>query len=370
MRFSQAFTRFAVIVAISYCFMLVVPMVWFITYFLPMSFFLLMGLVTFGVCGLGWPFAAPMGKLWRPDNRVGPGLLMMVIWIVLAVILAWAEENIWPGIPLGSPAGAWFGVIVFGVTLWYTFDGVGPHPTQKPWANWLIASVVILVLSGIIWSTCITFDGFPPLENHPANPKGLFPGAWWFGFWVWVIVWIQVFGGPMCFQGWPFYKLGTPFHQILLTVAVVLLGYVCWAGSLAIGISPTFSFGAVGASMIGWSLMHAVAFEMMPFAKYVQPKRGFYNFILEEIVLTAAWILFLRIILPPIWTRFQSAMDALGLPPGAFDINMLSAFFTLHVTAVFLLIHQFFFMRAPLSIPGPPLGPEELPPPPPGGLKV
>jgi len=36
-------------------------------------------------------------------------------------------------------------------------------------------------------------------------------------------------------------------------------------------------------------------------------------------------------------------------------------FVTLHVTALALLVHQFFFLRAPLSIPGPPLGAEELP---------
>lgn len=361
MKFSEALFRFAGVVVIAWLLMMVVPMPWFITYYLPMSFFLLMGLVTFGICGLGWPFAAPMGIFAGSNNRLGPGLLMLVVWIALAVFLAWVEENIWPRIPLASPAGAWFGIIVFGVTLWYTFDHIGPHPTPKFWANWLIALVVILVLTSIIFSTCVNFAGFPPLENHPANPKGFFHGDYWFGLCVWVIVWVQVFGDPMCLQGWPFYKLGAPFHQILLTLAVVVLGYICWAGSLALGIPPTFSFGAIGASMIGWSLMHAVAFQMFPFAKYTQPKRGAYNFVLEEIVLTAVWIIVLRIILQPVWIRFQAGMNALGLPPHAFDINMLSAFFTLHVAAVVLLIHELFFARVPLAVPTPPLGPEELP---------
>jgi hypothetical protein len=104
--------------------------------------------------------------------------------------------------------------------------------------------------------------------------------------------------------------------------------------------------------------MHAVAFEMYPFAKYKQPTRGIYNFVLEEVILVAVWIVLLRIILTPIYPRLEAA----GLAPEPFDINALSAFFTLHVTAVVLLIHQFFFMRAPLTIPGPPLGPEEVPP--------
>lgn len=360
MKFSQALYRFAAVVAVAWVLMLVVPIPWFITTYLPVSFFLLMGLVTFGVCGLGWPFAAPMGTL-KTNSRVGPGLLMVAVWIILAMALAWVEANVWPHIPLATPAAAWFGIIVFGVTLWYTFDHIGPHPTAKPWANWLIATAVILLLTGIIWVTCVNFKGFPPLEHSPANPQGFFAGPFWFGLCVWVIVWVQVFGDPMCLQGWPFYKLGSPLHQILLTVTVVVLGYACWVGSLALGISPTFSFGAIGASMIGWSLMHAVAFQMYPFAQYVQPKRGIYNFVLEEIVLTAVWIVILRIILPPIWTRFQAGMNELGLPPNAFDINMLSAFFTLHVTAVVLLIHELFFARVPLSAPSPPLGPEELP---------
>lgn len=357
MKMSQALVRFIILMAIAWLFLILVPMQWFVTYFLPMSFFLLMGLVTFGVCGLGWPFAAPMGKLWKPDNRVGPGILMMVIWIVLAVILAWAETNIWPKIPL-FPAGLWFGIIVFMVTLWYTFDGVGPHPFKSPVANWLFASVLILVLTGIIFTLFVNFDK-TPLEQSPYNPKGVFQAEWWFGFCVWIIVWIQVFGAPMCLQGWPFYKLGKPLYPILVTVVSIILGYVCWAGSLALGMSPTFSFGAIGASAIGWSLMHSVAFEMYPFAKYKQPKRGFYNFILEEIVLTGVWIIILRIILPPVYARMQAA--GFAQPQGPFDINALSAFYTLHVTAVVLLIHQFFFMRAPLSIPGPPLGPEEVP---------
>lgn len=363
MTVTQACVRFVIILAISWLLIFLVPMPWFISYYLPMSFFLLMGLVTFGICGLGWPLVAPAGKMWRPENRIVPGILMIILWIVLAVALAWVEENVWPAIPLGSPAGAWFGIIVFAVTLWYTFNGIGPHPFKQPWLNWLFASVLILVLTGVIWSLCVSFDAFPPLKDHPANPRGVFPGPFWFGLCVWIIVWIQVFGGPMCLQGWPFYKLKTPYYQITLTICAILLGYICWKGSLAIGISPTFSFGAIGASMIGWSLMHAVAFEMVPFAKHIQPRRGLYNFILEEIVLTAVWIVFLRIILIPINVRFQAGLAALGLPPGAMDINMLSAFFTLHVVAVVLLIHQFFLMRVPLSIPGPPLGPEEVPPP-------
>jgi hypothetical protein len=349
MTFGKALLRFLVCMAVGWVFMYLAPVQWFYMEFLPFSFLLLMGLVTFGVCGLGWPFAAPMGILWKPNNRIFPGILMCAVWILVALILKCFVGNVYPKMPM-TP---WFGIIVFGVTLWYTFDGVGPHPFKQAWANWLFATVLIMVLSIIIWLICVDLKG-TPAEKAPFNPNGFFQADWWFGFCVWVIVWIQVWGFPMCFQGWPFYKLPKPLFQIILAIVCVLLGYIFWAGGLALGISPTFWFGAVAASMIGWSLMHSVAFEFAPFAKYRQPKRGVLNFILEEVVLTFVWIMVLRVILQPMLVKVQAA----GLP---FDINQLSAFFTLHVVAVALLIHQFFFMRAPLPIPGPPLGPDQVP---------
>lgn len=349
MSFGKSLARFLVCMAVAWLFMYLAPTTWFYNTFLPFSFLLLMGLVTFGICGLGWPFAAPMGILWKPDNRVLPGILMCASWILVAFLLSWFVGNVYPKMPM-TP---WFGVIVFGVTLWYTFDGVGPQPFKKAWVNWLFATILIMVLSIIIWRICVNLVG-TPAEKAPFNPQGIFPADWWFGFCVWVIVWIQVWGFPMCFQGWPFYKIGKPWFQIVLAVVCVVLGYIFWQGGLALGISPTFWFGAVGASMIGWSLMHSVAFEFYPNAKYIQPKRGALNFILEEVVITFVWIIILRIILQPMLVKVKAA----GLP---FDINMLSAFFTLHVVAVALLIHHLFFMRTPLPIPGPPLGPDQVP---------
>jgi len=350
----QALLRFLGCMVIAWLFMYLVPMGWFITYYIPFSFFLLMGTVVFGVCGQGWPFAAPGGFLWKPGmNRLIPGFTMMALLIIVAILLALFEENVWPAMPL-FPTGLWFGIIIFMVTLWYTFNGVGPFPFKKPWANFSFAFLLILGITGVIWALCVNLVG-TPFEGASFDPKGQFQAEWWFGFCIWIIVWIQVFGSPMCFQGWPFYKLGKPLYQIVLTIVAIVLGYACWQGSLAMGLSPTFSFGAIAASMIGWTLMHSVAFELFPFAKFKQPKRGVFLFILEEIVLTAIWILLLRVILSPMVPQ----LEATGL--AGFDINALSAFFTLHATAIVLLVHHFFFMRAPLSIPGPPLGPDEVP---------
>jgi len=347
---TQALVRFGGCMAVAWLFMYLVPMKWFVMSYLPFSFLLLMGTVTLGVVGLGWPFAVP-GGIWKPGtSRVLTGVLMMLVWVGTAFAFNWLIGNVYPKMPM-TP---WFGIIIFMVTLWYTFDGVGPHPFKTPWVNWLFASGLILTLSVIIWRVFVNLQG-TPAQGAPFDPKGLFPGDYWFGLCVWIIVWIQVWGFPMCFQGWPFYKLPKGIYQVVLTAVCIVLGYAFWQGGLSLGISPTFWFGSVAASMIGWSLMHSVAFEMYPFAYDVQPKRGWQNFLLEQIVLTAVWIGLMHIILQPIVVRIQAA----GFP---FDINMVSAFYTLHATAILLLVHQFFFMRVPLSIPGPPLAPDQAAP--------
>lgn len=346
----QAFVRFVLCMAAAWAFMYLVPMKWFVMTYIPFSFFLLMGTVGFGVLGLGWPFAVPGGS-WKPGtSRVLTGALMTAAWLGTAFVLTWFVSNVYPKMPMTH----WFGIGVFMVTLWYTFDGVVPHPFKKPWLNWLFGNVFIMAAALVLWRVFVNLKG-TPAAGAPFDPKGIFPGDYWFGLCVWIIVWVQVWGFPMCFQGWPFYKLPKGVFQVVLTAVCVALGYGFWQGGLSLGIPPTFWFGGVAASMIGWSLMHSVAFEMYPFAVNVQPKRGVQNFILEQIVLAAAWIGITRLILQPMVPKVQ----ATGLP---IDINLLNAFYTLHVTAIVLLVHQFFFMRVPLSIPGPPLAPDQAAP--------
>jgi len=72
-------------------------------------------------------------------------------------------------------------------------------------------------------------------------------------------------------------------------------------------------------------------------------------------VMVAIWIPVLRVILSPILVKASAA----GLP---FDISMISVFYTLHVVAIVLLVHNFFWLKALLTPPNPPIGPEEVPP--------
>ena len=366
--FPKALLRWVIILAISWLFMFLTPGAWFANWYLPMSFFLLMGTVTFGIIGLGWPLAVPGGS-WKPGtNRWLTGIGMTIIWLVVALILTAVETWVWPANPLAAgpiPVGAWFGIGVFMSTLWYAFSGIESRPfgPQKSGANWALASAVILILAGLMASYAVNFntpDNAAGLNDAAWNFQGKYFGGDWFALSVWIIVFIQMFGSPMVFQGWPFYKAGKVLYPILNTFFCVLLGWVFWKYVLP-GIFPdstTFTWAAIGATLIGWSLMSSLAFEFYPFAKMKQPARGVGLFIVYQVIVPAIWIVLMRWVLgPPLLDHINTA---LGGP--AMDINQITAFFTLHVLAIFLLIHNFFFMRAPWSIPGPPLGPEELPP--------
>jgi hypothetical protein len=114
--------------------------------------------------------------------------------------------------------------------------------------------------------------------------------------------------------------------------------------------SPTFSFAAVAGSIIGMQNFHGAIFEYYPFAKYKQPKRGICNFF-TEIFLALVWIALLRVLMQPVVAKVQAA----GLP---FDINIVSVLYTLHFIALLTLIHNFYFLKAPLPLSGPPPAPE------------
>ena len=58
------------------------------------------------------------------------------------------------------------------------------------------------------------------------NQGGKWFGGDWFALCVWIIVFIQMFGGPMVFQCWPFYRAGKRLHPLLVTFFAVLFGYI------------------------------------------------------------------------------------------------------------------------------------------------
>jgi hypothetical protein len=203
------------------------------------------------------------------------------------------------------------------------------------------------VITAALWQ--LVNLGGTPFAGAAFDPRGPFQADWFFGFLVWVIVWIQAFSNVLTFQQWPFYKLGQPWGELANTLVAVFLGWVCWEVSLQF-MSPTFSFAAVAGSIIGMQNFHGAIFGYYPFLKHKQPKRGICNFF-TEIALAFIWIALLRVLMAPIVSKVQAA----GLP---FDINVVSVLYTLHFIALLTLIHNFYFLRAPLPPSGPPPAPE------------
>jgi hypothetical protein len=118
--------------------------------------------------------------------------------------------------------------------------------------------------------------------------------------------------------------------------------------------SPSLSFAGVAGSIISWVLFHSVIFGYHPNAKRIQPQRGICNLAIVA-VMVAVWIPLLRVILGPILAKATAA----GIP---FDISALSMFYSLHVVAILLVVHVLFWFKMPYAPPGPPIGPEEVPP--------
>lgn len=334
---------------VSWGLMYLIPTVFLFTVILPASFYVLYSLVVF--CPLisgGWPFAPPLGN-WKPGQGIWkPGLGTTALILCAAVAGPLFTTYIYPRFPL-FPVGFWWGIILFTVTLWYAFVWNGWPLNQKasPAVRCIGGGLIILTVTAALWQL-VNLSG-TPFAGAAYDPKGPFQAEWFFGFLVWTIVWIQAFSNVLTFQQWPFYKFGQPWGEIANTVLSILLGWVCWVGSLQY-MSPTFSFAAVAGSIIGMQNFHGAIFGYYPFLKFKQPVRGICNFF-TEIVLAGIWIGLMRMLMPPIVAKVQAA----GLP---FDINVVSVLYTLHFIALLTLIHNFYFLRAPLPPSGPPPAPE------------
>lgn len=338
-----------IFIALSWGAMYLTPTGLLFTVLLPASFYALFGTVLF--CPLvsgGWPFAPPMGN-WTPADGIWkPGIGTTLLIVGLSIAGPLGTTYVYPRIPL-FPVGFWWGIILFGVTLWYAFiwNGWPVNKLESPAARCIGGAAVIVGVTALVWKL-LNLSG-TPFAGAPFDPKGPLQTEWFFGFMVWSIVWIQAFSNVLTFQQWPFYKIKAPFGEILNTVICFFLGWLCWTVSLKF-MPPTLSFAAIAGSIIGMQNFHGAIFGYYPFAKYKQPVRGILNFA-TEIVLAFVWIAVTRVLMQPVMVKVQAA----GLP---FDINVVSVLYTLHLIALFTLMHNFFFLRAPFPPSGPPPAPE------------
>jgi hypothetical protein len=115
---------------------------------------------------------------------------------------------------------------------------------------------------------------------------------------------------------------------------------------LAMGISPTFSFGAVASSIIFWSLVYSWHFQFWGITKLTGAARAITAFIIV-IVLVAIWIAVCNVILGP----YAADVAAAKLPA---DVNILIIYLNLCIVGPALIAHNAFWLRWPLTLPNPP----------------
>jgi hypothetical protein len=313
---------------------------------LPGSLIYLIALGNLSIIGDNWPLAPPGGG-WHPgQSRLVPGIGMTVIWAVLTVVILVIMMQACPKWPMG-PLYLWFGVIGFWATLLYstTWNAWPLKGRFHPWVTAGISLVGILALSTLIWVTLTNLDG-TPFADTPLNQHGPLNVQWLTGYLVWSIAWFFMLNPIFVSQGMLFRNQSPPVAALGQTVVAHILSWICWQGSLALGISPTFSFGAVASSIIFWSLVYSWHLQFWGITRFTGAKRGWLA-MLVVVILTVIWILILTPILQPTAAILQEQK----LP---MDVNLLIIYFNLCIVGPALIIHNAFWLRWPLTLPTPP----------------
>ncbi len=313
---------------------------------IPATLIMLIALGHLVLLGDNWPWAPPAGN-WTPaKSRLIPGIGMTILWAIFTFAILVFMRFIYPKWPIG-PLYLWFGVIGFWATLLYgvVWGGWPFKGKLHPWGTMAISFAIVMVGSIVIWNFLTNLDG-TPLADTPMNHKGPLNVNWLTGYLVWSIGWFFVFSPVFTTQGWPFGKWGHPGAAIGQTILAHILGYIFWKGSLGIGLRPTFSFAAIGSSLIFWSLVHSWHFQFWGVTKYTFFKRALSAFILQ-IIIIVVWIIILTVILGP-----KAREIAIAKLPA--DINILIIYLNLCIIAPGLIAHNAFWLRWPLTLPTPP----------------
>lgn len=314
--------------------------------FLPASLLVLISLGSLALMGDNFPLAPPGGN-WNPTkSRVPAGVGMTAIFVVFTALFLAFMLYVFPKWPI-SPLFLWWGAIGFWATLLYGINwNCWPFKGKMhPWATMGIGFVIVIVIASLVWTNLTNLAG-TPFADSPFDHKGPLNVNWLTGFIVWAIAWFFIFNPLFITQGWPFTKWGHPGAAIGQTILAHILAYLCWSGSLAMGMSPSFSFGAVASSLIFWALVYSWHFQFWGITKLTGASRAIAAFVIQ-CILTAIWIPICNVILKPV----ADSIAAAKLPA---DINLLIIYLNLVPLAVLLLMHNAFWLRWPLTLPNPP----------------
>jgi hypothetical protein len=314
---------------------------------IPATLMMLVALGCLVLLGDNFPLAPPGGQWWNPaKSRVVAGIGMTILWVIFTFAILLFMRFVYPRWPMG-PMYLWFGVIAFWLTLLYgvNWNGWPFKGRLHPWGTMFVGFIIIMALTIIIWNLFTNLDG-TPFANTPMNHKGPLNVNWLTGYLVWAIAWFFVFNPVFTTQGWPFGSWGHPGMAIGQTVLAHILAYICWNGSLALGMSPTFSFAAVASSIIFWTLIYSWHLQFWGITQLTHFKRAISAFIIV-CILVAIWIVLMRAILGPAGAQIAAAK----LPA---DVNILIIYLNLCIVAPALIPHNAFWLRWPLTLPTPP----------------
>lgn len=314
---------------------------------IPATLVMLIALGSLVLLGDNYPLAPPGGQWWNPEKtRVVPGIGMTALWVVFTAAGLLFMRFIYPKWPVG-PLYLWFGVIGFWLTVLYgvNWNGWPFKGRLHPWGTMAAGFILIMVLTILIWNFLTNLDGTPFAET-PMNHQGPWNVNWLAGYLIWSIAWFLLFNPVFTTQGWPFGKWGHPGMAIGQTVLAHILGYIFWQGSLALGLSPTFSFAAIASTIIFWCLAYSWNLQFWGITKLTHFSRALSAFIIVW-VLTIIWVAIMRLILAPA----AEAIAAAKLPA---DVNILIIYLNLCIVLPALVLHNAFWLRWPLTLPTPP----------------
>ena len=189
-------------------------------------------------------------------------------------------------------------------------------------------------------------SGWNPSCRYPHESQGSFQCQ--LANWISGLVYCMELRVQSCLHhtGLAFPFWGHPGAAVGQTVSSIVLAYVFWQGSLAVGLSPTFSFAAVASSIIFWSLVYSWHLQFWGVTKYTFFKRSILAFIIECIIVMV-WLIISKVILGPVAEKIAAAK----LPA---DVNILIIYLNLCIVGPALILHNAFWLRWPLTIPTPP----------------
>jgi len=277
--------------------------------YFPYSLFFVAWLIIISVIAGGWPLAPPLGHSKRGTRRLYLGLAMTSLWLALSVLSAIVVHAF-----LEGPQLITYGILLLWVALtWGINLGSWPMRHYLPRTAFVIGSVTTYAIATVLALL---------LRNVETG--------YLTGLMIHAVAWSFVFSPPFIFQG---YVLRRFYRQPRVGVASLLivlpLAFIGWDFlTLREGLIPANLSYVAMSSMALWSLTYSWGFGFAGISKYRQLKRGLMAF-------------FIVIAISALWTALAiSIMEPLT-----------ALYFNLAVMPTAIIVHNIFWLRAPLSPP-------------------